>query len=208
MTTRVTGRTGAIEPAWALLAIAGVLTFSGFLSRPYAPDPGHPRIRRWYRGLDKPGWKPPDPLFGAIWPALQLMHSWGAWRLMRRDASPERNAALGLWLADMLLVPLWAKLFFGKRSLAGGVLTASAMIGAASAFVERAFRVDRAAAAAAMPFLLWSGFGALMSENLRERNPERDGRSPTREPQRSHGTAHPRAGHTATPHRRHSALRV
>lgn len=184
MSTRVTDRTGAIQPPWALLAIAGVLTLSGLLSKPYSPDPGHPRIRRWYRELDKPGWKPPDPLFGAIWPVLQLMHSWGAWRLMRREASPERNTALGLWLADMLLVPLWAKLFFGERSLTGGVVTAAAMVASTSAYVARAFRVDRAAAAAAMPFLLWSGFGGLMTENVQERNPERDGRQQPALPQR------------------------
>ncbi len=90
-------------------------------------------------------------------------------------ASPERDAALALWLADMALVPVWAKLFFGRRSLTGGVAGAGVMALSAAAFVERAIRVDRTAAAAAVPFLLWCGFGGLMSESLRERNPGADG---------------------------------
>jgi tryptophan-rich sensory protein len=167
--------TGIVPAGWAVLLIAGVLAGSGLMSRPYTPDPSHPRIRRWYGRLDKPGWKPPDPLFGAIWPVLQALHSWGAWRLMRRPESPERDAALGLWVADMALVPAWAKIFFGRRSLTGGVAGAAVMALSAAAYVERAMRVDRTAAAAAIPFLLWCGFGGLMSESLRERNPRMDG---------------------------------
>jgi benzodiazapine receptor len=164
------------SPGVALLAVAGVLAAAGLVASRYSPDPRHPRIARWYGALDKPGWKPPDPLFGAIWPVLETLHSFGAYRLMRSPASPERNQALGLWLADIGLATGWAKLFFGSRSLTGGVVDAGILVLSALGFVQRAAKVDRLAAWSVAPFLAWSVFGGLMSETLRERNPERDGR--------------------------------
>jgi tryptophan-rich sensory protein len=149
---------------------------SGLVASRNAPTPDRPRTARWYKRLDKPGWKPPDFLFGAIWPLLQSLASWGAWRLMRAPQSKERDEALGLWAAVLTLVTGWAKLFFGKRSITGGLIDAVLLTLAAAAFVERAARVDRTAALAGVPITLWSAFGALMTENLRERNPRLDGR--------------------------------
>jgi benzodiazapine receptor len=164
-----------IPPGMALLAVAAVLGAAGLVASRYTPDPRHPRIARWYGALDKPGWKPPDPLFGAIWPVLESLHSYGAYRLMRSPSSPERNQAIGLWVADIGLATGWARLFFGSRSLTGGVVDAAYLVLSALGFVQRAAKVDRLAAWSAAPFLLWSVFGGLMSEALRERNPKRDG---------------------------------
>jgi benzodiazapine receptor len=161
---------GRIPGPAAALAIAGVLTAAGLVARRYSTDPTHPRIAGWYASLDKPAYKPPDPLFGAIWPALQLLHSYGAYRLMTAPSSPERNAALGFWAADIALVSGWAKAFFGERSPRGGVLVSAGLVASAGAHVERAARVDTVAAACATPFLLWSIFGGLMTEDIRERN--------------------------------------
>lgn len=167
-----------LTPGLAILGIAGVLLAAGLASSRYTPDPTHPRIQRWYSSLDKPSYKPPDPLFGAIWPLLQTLHSVGAYRLMRAPASKDRRAALTLWLADIALVAGWGKLFFGQRSLTGGVVGAAALVASSLAFIERAARVDGKAAALAVPFALWSAFGGLMAEDLRERNPALDGRDP------------------------------
>lgn len=168
-----------LSPAAALLGIAGVLVVAGLVSRRYTPDPTHPRIQRWYASLEKPAYKPPDPLFGAIWPILQTLHSVGAYRLMRAPNSRDRRTALALWLTDIALVAGWGKLFFGQRSLTGGVLGAVALVGSSLGFINRAARVDGKAAALAIPFALWSAFGGLMSEDLRERNPALDGRDPS-----------------------------
>lgn len=164
-------RDGRLSGPAAALAIAAVLGAAALVARRTSPDPSHPAIRAWYDGLDKPGYKPPDPVFGAAWPVLQLLHSWGAWRLMRAPRSPERDVALGLWLADIALVSGWARAFFGERSPAGGVAVSAALVVSAAAFVERAARVDGPAAASAVPFALWSVFGGIMTEDIRERNP-------------------------------------
>jgi tryptophan-rich sensory protein len=161
---------GRVPGPAAAIAIAGVLGLAGIVARRYSPDPTHPRIASWYAHLDKPSYKPPDPLFGAIWPALQLLHSYGAYRLMTSPRSPERDAALGFWATDIALVTGWAKAFFGERSPLGGAVVSAALVASAAAHIERAARVDTAAAACAVPFALWSIFGGLMTEDIRERN--------------------------------------
>jgi benzodiazapine receptor len=165
-----------IAPGPALLAVAGVLAVAGLVASRDTPDPRHPRVERWYNALDKPSWKPPDPLFGAIWPVLEGLHSLGAYRLMRAPSSPERNQALALWLADIGLVTGWSRLFFGARSLTGGVVDAGLLVLSGLGFVRQAAKVDTLAAWSAVPFVAWSVFGGLMSETIRERNPDLDGR--------------------------------
>src|SRR5690349_15405942 len=54
---------GGLSPTAAVLTIAGVLSVAGLVARRYSPDPTHPRIQRWYKSLEKPPYKPPDPLF-------------------------------------------------------------------------------------------------------------------------------------------------
>ena len=93
---------------------------------------------------------------------------------MRSPQSRERDAAILLWLIDMGLVAGWAKIFFGERSLSGASVESAALVASAAAFIERASHVDGWAALTAVPFALWSAFGGVMTEDLRERNPDLD----------------------------------
>ncbi|MEG8025392.1 hypothetical protein QP162_15075 [Sphingomonas aurantiaca] len=51
-------REGLSRPVAALI-VAGVLGTSAVLGRRNAPDPSHPKTRRWYKRLDKPDFTPP-----------------------------------------------------------------------------------------------------------------------------------------------------
>ena len=171
-----------MSPMTAALAVGGVLVLTGLISRRYSPDPTHPGIRRWYDRLDKPGYKPPDPVFGAAWPVLNTLLSVGAYRLLREPQSRERDTAIVLWALSLALVTTYVKVAFGERRLTGGVVTATALVAACAAYVERAARVDPLAAALGVPITLWSAFGDALTEDLRERNPELDGRDAPERP--------------------------
>jgi hypothetical protein len=59
---------------WTALAVAGgVMAVSALIGRRYSPEPSHPDIDRWYHDLDKPSYTPPDPVFGGVWPVLQVL---------------------------------------------------------------------------------------------------------------------------------------
>lgn len=167
---------GGLSPAWALGTVAAVLGASAILARRNAPDPAHPAIRRWYRRLDKPGYTPPDPVFGAVWPVLESGLAYGGYRLLRRPSGRSRNAALGLWLVTAGMVGGWTELFFGRRQLGASAAAAGAMTASSAAYVAAAARVDRSAAAAALPLVGWLGFATLLAERIWHRNPSAEDR--------------------------------
>ena len=165
-----------ISPGAAAAIVGGAWLLSGLISRRYSPDPTHPGIRRWYDRLEKPGYKPPDLVFGAVWPVFTGLMSVGAFRLLRQPQTPERDTAVVLWVTSLALVTTYGKVAFGDRNLTGGVVAATALAASCAAFVERAARVDPTAAGLGVPITLWSAFGDALTEDLRERNPELDGR--------------------------------
>jgi tryptophan-rich sensory protein len=161
---------GSLSPLLALSAVAVVLGASAVLGRRNAPDRSHPAIRRWYRGLDKPGFTPPDAVFGAVWPVLESGLAVGGYRLLRQPASGSRNAAVGLWLLNTAMVGGWTEVFFRQKRLGASAAASAAMVATGTAYVATAARVDRPAAALGVPFVAWLGFATLLAERVWQRN--------------------------------------
>jgi tryptophan-rich sensory protein len=160
---------GMSRPA-AFATIAAVLGASAVLGRRNAPDPSHPGIRRWYKRLDKPSYTPPDAAFGAVWPILETGRAVGGYRLLRQPAEAPRNLAVGLWLLNTAMVGGWTELFFRKKKLGTSAVASAAMIVSGTGYVAAAAKVDRTAAATAVPFVAWLGFATLLAERIWERN--------------------------------------
>ncbi|CAA9487837.1 MAG: hypothetical protein AVDCRST_MAG39-565 [uncultured Sphingomonadaceae bacterium] len=159
-------------PAWAAGAIvAGVLLSSALVGRRNAPEPSHPRIDRWYHRLNRPSFTPPDPVFGAVWPAVETALGYGGYRLLRAPAGAARNAAVGLWLANSVMIGGWTELFFRRRKLGPSAAAAGAMLAGGAVYVAAAARVDRRAALAGLPFAGWLSFATLLAEEVWRRNP-------------------------------------
>lgn len=158
------------SPLAAGAIAAAVLGASALLGRRNAPDPSHPAIRRWYKRLGKPAYTPPDAVFGAIWPVIETGLAIGGYRLLRRPSGARRNAALGLWLANAGMIGGWTELFFRKRRLGASTAASAAMVGTGTALALTAAKVDRPAAATAIPFVAWLAFATLLAERIREQN--------------------------------------
>lgn len=161
---------GSLSPLAALATIAVVMGASAVVAMRNSPDPLHPRIRRWYKRLDKPGFTPPDPVFGAVWPVLESGLAFGGYRLLRQPSSVPRNTAMGLWLVTTAMVGGWTQIFFKERKLGTSVVASGAMLATGAGYVVTAAQVDRPAAAAAVPFVAWLGFATLLAERVWARN--------------------------------------
>lgn len=165
-------RTG-LSPLWALGVVGIVLGASAVIGRRNAPDPSHPRTRRWYRQLDKTDFTPPDAVFGAVWPVLETGLAVGGYRLLRQPAGSARNLAAGLWLLNTAMVGGWTQLFFSEKRLGASAAASAAMIVSGGAYVAAASRVDRVAAGLAVPFTAWVGFATVLATRIWGDNPER-----------------------------------
>ncbi len=71
-------------------------------------------VDSWYRTLAKPGWNPPDWLFGPVWTVLYIMMAIAAWLVWK--TKDRIGPAMTLFFAQLALNLAWSFLFFGARS--------------------------------------------------------------------------------------------
>jgi benzodiazapine receptor len=93
-------------------------------------------------------------------------------RLLRQESSPERNAAVVLWLANGAMIGGWTELFFRQHMLRSSMAAAGAMTAGTAALAATAWKVDRHAAVFVAPLAGWLAFATLLSEEIWRRNDE------------------------------------
>ncbi len=122
-----------------------------------------PNFSDWYEGLAKPGFTPPDEVFGYVWGPLYLLMALAFWRIRSLPADmPGRHRAIALFLAQLALGALWSVAFFRAQSPGLGfvdiVLQGLVLIATIRAF----WPLDRWSAIALVPLAIWIGFVALL----------------------------------------------
>ena len=95
----------------------------------------------------------------------------GGYRLLRQPSGRTRNAAVGLWLVNSAMVGGWTQLFFREKRLGASAAASGAMVVTGAAYVATAAKVDRPAAAMAIPFVAWLGFATLLAGRIWRDNP-------------------------------------
>jgi translocator protein len=115
----------------------------------------------WFAGLERPGFAPPNWLFGPVWTLLYVLIAIAGWLVWRRVGW--RSRAMGLWGAQMLLNALWTPLFFGLQWM-GVALAEMALLWLAILLCVLAFRrISGAAAILMLPYLAWVSFAWVLN---------------------------------------------
>jgi tryptophan-rich sensory protein len=128
-------------------------------------------MRRDYRRLDRPTFAPPPQVFGPVWGVLYPAIALSGARVIAAPASPARSAALALWAAQMALNAAWTPLFFAKRDSRAALADIAALLLLTCAYTAVASRIDRPAAALAVPYAGWIAFAAALNRAIAARNP-------------------------------------
>ena len=120
----------------------------------------------WYGSLARPALAPPNWVFGPVWTtlfALLGLAAWLVWRRLDRLDAPAARLAMATFVAQFVLNLAWSAVFFGARSLAGGLLVIVALWLAILATVVAFGRVDRRAGALLLPYLAWVSFAGYLN---------------------------------------------
>lgn len=127
----------------------------------------------WYKGLNKPGWTPPDWVFPVTWTVLYLCIAAAGARIgLRAGADPLVGLALALWALQMGLNTLWTPIFFGLRRMRGGMVVISLLWLAVAACVVAFWQVDAIASALFVPYLIWVSIAGALNWSVLIRNSE------------------------------------
>ncbi len=115
-----------------------------------------PAIPGWYAQLQKPGFTPPNWLFGPMWITLYLLMAVAAYLVwLKGMGHPGVRVAMGVFAAQLLLNALWSPAFFGLRSpLAGAVIIVILWL-AIFLTIVLFWKISRPAALLLLPYILW-----------------------------------------------------
>jgi len=146
----------------ALLGLVGWLVISfaaGGIGSRFLPG-------AWYESLAKPAWNPPAAVFAPVWSVLYALMGIAAWLVWRRGGFGGAGAALGAFVAQLVLNALWSYLFFGLRRPDLAFLDIVILWVLILVTVVLFWRVDRLASALLWPYLAWVGFAAVLNFTL------------------------------------------
>jgi len=113
-------------------------------------------IPMWYAALKKPPGTPPDGAFGPVWTTLYVLMGVSVFLVWRNGlASDVARIAFTLFWVQLALNALWSVVFFGLRSITGGMITIVTLWFLILATTVASFRVSTLAGSLLIPYLIW-----------------------------------------------------
>lgn len=117
----------------------------------------------WYASLVKPSWNPPSAIFGPVWSVLYILMGVAAWLVWRRAGFAGASAALGLFMAQLILNALWSYLFFGRQRADLAFVDIIALWSTIVVVTVLFWRVHRGAAMMMVPYVAWVSFASFLN---------------------------------------------
>jgi translocator protein len=140
-----------------------VLTVAGGGLIGYLSIPGP-----WYQDLQKPGFNPPNWIFGPVWTALYVLIGIAGARVYIRERG---NWLPGLWFIQMALNFAWPPVFFALHRPDMALLLLAAMLLTILTFIAMAWSRERPSALLFLPYAAWVSFAGLLNGAIWWLNP-------------------------------------
>lgn len=125
---------------------------------------------RWFRGLKKPWFQPPNRVFAPIWAGLYTLMAVSGYRVWRAPSSPQRTTALTLWGTQLGLNAAWSWLFFGRHDPKAALLDVGLLQTAVTGYARAAEQVDPASRWLMAPYKAWIGFASMLNAEIVRQN--------------------------------------
>jgi benzodiazapine receptor len=126
-----------------------------------------PAIPTWYAGLKKPAFTPPNSVFGPIWITLYLLMGVAVFAVWREGFNQEGvSIAFGVFWGQLVLNILWSVIFFGFRSLLGGMVIILLLWIAILVSIITFFGVSPVAGGLLIPYIVWVSIAANLNVQI------------------------------------------
>ncbi len=125
-----------------------------------------PSIPTWYAGLEKPGFTPPNWVFGPVWSVLYTVMALVFWRILVAPPSAERRAAVLAFVVQLALNALWSVAFFGFTSALAGLAVIVPLWLSIVWTILAARPVVGRGALWLLPYLAWVSYAAALNGTI------------------------------------------
>jgi benzodiazapine receptor len=126
-----------------------------------------PAIPTWYAGLKKPAFTPPNSVFGPIWITLYLLMGVAVFMVWREGLNQEGvTIAFAVFWGQLVLNVLWSVIFFGLKSLLGGMIIIFLLWIAILVNIIMFFGVSPVAGGLLIPYIIWVSIAANLNVQI------------------------------------------
>jgi len=126
-----------------------------------------PAIPTWYANLKKPAFTPPNSVFGPIWITLYLLMGIAVFFVWRQGLSQEGvTVAFIVFWVQLILNILWSVIFFGFKSLLGGMVMILLLWATILVNIFLFFGVSSIAGGLLIPYIIWVSIAANLNVRL------------------------------------------
>jgi len=126
-----------------------------------------PAIPTWYAGLRKPAFTPPNSVFGPIWVTLYLLMGIAVFLVWREGLSQDGvTVAFTLFWVQLALNVLWSVVFFGLKSLLGGMGVILILRAAILTNIIVFFGLSPVAGGLLIPYIIWVSIAANLNAQV------------------------------------------
>ncbi len=117
----------------------------------------------WYASLKRPGYAPPNWVFGPVWTVLYVMMAVAGWLVYMSHSSSSKRGAFAAFGVQLLLNAAWSAIFFGMHQ-PGSALVEISILWLAIVATIVVFRPhSKTASVLLVPYLLWVSFAAVLN---------------------------------------------
>ncbi|HSZ71043.1 MAG TPA: TspO/MBR family protein [Cytophagaceae bacterium] len=119
----------------------------------------------WYSTIHKPSFNPPSDVIASVWFMLYMAMAVSLFYVLRAH-HPNKNLAVGLFLAQLALNVLWSLIFFKMHHIGLAFVEMLVLIGLLVSYYIVAKPIRPIAAYLFIPYIAWVVFAAFVTANI------------------------------------------
>lgn len=124
-------------------------------------------VGTWYTTLAKPDFNPPNAVFAPVWSVLYFLMAIALYRIWsKRDEGVRDILALVLFGVQLGINVSWSIVFFGLRSIGGGLIVILILWGAIALTIWRFRSISSFAAVCLVPYWIWVSFALVLNYSI------------------------------------------
>jgi tryptophan-rich sensory protein len=128
-------------------------------------------VKTWYAHINKPGFTPPNWIFGPVWITLYLLMGISLFLVWNAEINTKvKQTALIFFFIQLILNTLWSYFFFYLHSPLYGLIEIVILLVFIILTMVRFFPIRPLAGFLLVPYVLWVGFAAVLNYSIWQLN--------------------------------------